>query len=89
MLVCLARSDQGDLYVAMSPIIYPKIWATQEVRFPRAMQERMGMTGRRHRPEFNAKVALEARLGERTINELAAEYGVPPVQLPQGKKVVL
>jgi transposase len=34
-------------------------------------------------------VALEARRGERTINELAAAYGVHPVHIPQGKKVVL
>jgi putative transposase len=44
---------------------------------------------RQHRIEFKAKVALEALRGERTINELAAEYGVHPVQITQWKKVVL
>ncbi len=44
---------------------------------------------RQHRAAFKAKVALEARRGERTINELAAEYGVHPVQVTQWKKVVL
>jgi transposase-like protein len=48
------------------------------------------MTPRRqHSAEFKAKVALEAIRGERTINELAAEYGVHPVQITQWKKVVL
>ena len=44
---------------------------------------------RQHSAEFKAKVALEALRGERTINELAGEYGVHPVQITQGKKVVL
>lgn len=49
------------------------------------------MTRQRRQPraEFKAKVALEAIRGERTINELAAEYGVHPVQITPGKKVVL
>jgi transposase-like protein len=44
---------------------------------------------RQHSAEFKAKVALDALRGERTINELAAEYGVHPVQITQWKKVVL
>ena len=44
---------------------------------------------RQHRAEFKAKVALEAVRGERTLNELAAEYGVHPVQITPWKKVVL
>ena len=44
---------------------------------------------RQHSAEFKARVALEALRGERTINELAAEYGVHPVQITQWKKVVL
>ena len=48
------------------------------------------MTRRRqHSAEFKAKVALEALRGEWTINKLAAEYGVYPVQITQWKKVVL
>jgi transposase len=39
----------------------------------------MTMPRRQHRAEFKANVALDAIRGERTINELAAEYGVHPV----------
>ena len=49
----------------------------------------MTMQRRQHSAEFKARVALEAIRGERTINELAAEYGVHPVQITQWKKVVL
>jgi transposase-like protein len=49
----------------------------------------MTMQRRQHSGEFKTKVALEAIRGERTINELAAEYGVHPVQITQWKKVVL
>jgi putative transposase len=54
------------------------------------MREKAVMTMRRqHSAEFKAKVALEALRGERTINELSAEYGVHPVQITQWKKVAL
>ena len=43
----------------------------------------MTMHRRQHSAECKAKVALEAIRGERTINELAAEYGVHPVQITQ------
>jgi transposase-like protein len=49
----------------------------------------MTMQRRQHSGEFKAKVALEAIRGERTINELAAEYGVHPVQITPWKKVAL
>jgi transposase-like protein len=49
----------------------------------------MVMPRRQHRAEFTAKVALEALRGERTIHELAAEYGVHPVQITHWKTVVL
>jgi transposase-like protein len=39
----------------------------------------MTMPRWQHRAEFKANVALDAIRGERTINELAAEYGVHPV----------
>jgi transposase-like protein len=48
----------------------------------------MTMQRRQHRAELKAKVALEAIRGERTVNELAAAYGVHPVQMTQWKKVV-
>ena len=44
---------------------------------------------RQQSAEFKAKVALEAIRGERTIHELAAQYGVHPVQITQWKKVIL
>ena len=49
----------------------------------------MSMQRRQHSADFKAKVALEAIRGERTVNELAAEYGVHPVQITQWKKVAL
>jgi transposase-like protein len=49
----------------------------------------MTMQRRQHSAEFKARVALEAIRGERTINELAAQYGVHPVQITQWKKVLL
>jgi transposase-like protein len=51
-----------------------------------------GTTGRprrRHSSEFKAKVALEALKGQKTLNELASEFGVHPVQIAQWKKQLL
>jgi transposase-like protein len=47
----------------------------------------MTMSRRQYSSDFKAKVALEALRGERTINELAAEFGVHPVQIAQWKKL--
>src|SRR5690349_923179 len=44
---------------------------------------------RRHSAEFKAKVALEARKQQRTINEIAACYQVHPVQVQQWKRQLL
>jgi len=44
---------------------------------------------RQHSGEFKAKVVLEALRGERTLNEIAADYGVHPLQITQWKKVAL
>ena len=41
---------------------------------------------RRHSAEFKAKVALEILKGQRTANEIAAEYGVHPTVLSDWKK---
>ena len=46
----------------------------------------MGTVRRRYSSAFKAKVALEALKGEQTLNELAAEYGVHPVQIAQWKR---
>ena len=39
-----------------------------------------------HGSEFKAKVGLEAIRGVKTINEIAQEFGVHPVQVSQWKK---
>ena len=39
--------------------------------------------------EFKARVALEAARGARTINEIAAEHDLHPVQVGQWKKDLL
>lgn len=49
----------------------------------------MTMQRRQHSGEFKAKVVLEALRGERTLNEIAGEYGVHPLQISQWKKVAL
>ena len=43
---------------------------------------------RRHDPEFKARVALEALKGARTIQEIAGEFGIHPVQVSEWKKVM-
>src|SRR5215469_14535919 len=40
-------------------------------------------------PSLLAKVALEAIRGQKTANEIAAEYGVHPTQIAQWKKQAL
>ena len=42
-----------------------------------------------HGPEYKAKIGLEAVRGAKTINEIAQEYGVHPVQVGQYKKQIL
>jgi transposase-like protein len=44
---------------------------------------------KRHSAEFKAKVALEAIKGQRTLNEIAGEYGVHPGQVIQWKTHLL
>lgn len=46
----------------------------------------MKISRRKHNPEFKAKVALAAIRGEKTIAELASEYGVHPHQITSWKK---
>lgn len=49
------------------------------------------MAGQRKRysAALKAKVAIEAIKGQRTTNEIAAEYGVHPTQITQWKKQAL
>jgi len=44
---------------------------------------------KKHRGAFKAKVALEALKGERTLNELAGHFEVPPTQVVQWKQRLL
>ena len=44
---------------------------------------------RNHDAGFKARVALEALKRERTVSELAAEYGVHPTIIHQWKKALL
>ncbi len=44
---------------------------------------------RRHDPEFKARVALEAIKGIKTIQEIAKEYEIHPVQVSEWKKKML
>src|SRR5581483_6891092 len=47
------------------------------------------MQRKRYSAEIKAKVALEAIKGQKTANEIAAEYGVHPTQIAQWKKQAL
>jgi transposase-like protein len=41
-----------------------------------------------HRPEFKAKVGLEALGGMKTVNQIAQEHGVHPQQVGQWKREI-
>ena len=43
---------------------------------------------RRHEPEFKARVALEAIRGVKTIQEIAKEFDLHPVQISEWKKTM-
>ena len=43
---------------------------------------------RRHDPEFKARVALEALKGIKTIQEIAKEFDIHPVQVSDWKKIM-
>ena len=41
-----------------------------------------------HLPQFKAKLGLEALTGMKTINQIAQEFGVHPVQVGQWKREI-
>jgi len=49
----------------------------------------MARQRKRYSATLKAKVALEAIKGQKTANEIAAEYGVHPYQIAQWKKQAL
>lgn len=44
---------------------------------------------KRHEPEFKARVALEALKGVKTIQQIAKEYKIHPVQVSDWKKMMV
>ena len=49
----------------------------------------MSVIRKQHSGAFKAKVVLEALKGQRTISELASEYGVHPNQITNWKKLAI
>lgn len=49
----------------------------------------MSVHRKRYSAEDKTRVAIEAIKGQKTLNELAAEYGVHPSQITQWKKQAL
>jgi transposase-like protein len=47
------------------------------------------MNGNPRSAAFKQKVAIEALKGDRTVNEIAKDYGVHPVQVSQWKKELI
>jgi transposase-like protein len=49
----------------------------------------MAIKRKRHSAEFKAKIAILAIKGEQSINDLASQYQIHPVQITQWKKQLL
>ncbi len=55
---------------------------------PEPKPHKMKAKRRRHEPEFKARVALEALKGIKTIQQIAKEFDIHPVQVSDWKKVM-
>jgi len=44
---------------------------------------------RAHSPEFKAKVALQSISDRRTIQEIAADHAIHPIQVSPGRRLLL
>jgi transposase len=55
---------------------------------PEPNNNKMKAKRRRHEPEFKARVALEALKGAKTIQQIAKEYDIHPVQVSDWKKAM-
>ena len=49
----------------------------------------MTTTRKQYSPKFKARVAIEAIRGERTLNQLATQFRVHPVQIAHWRRVAL
>ena len=49
----------------------------------------MATTRKQYTPKFKAKVALEAIRGEQTLNQLATQFHVHPVQIGHWRKATM
>ncbi len=67
----------------------PDEWRTGDERSEEAKRRSEAKKRKIHGPEYKAKIGLEAVRGVKTINEIAQEYGVHPVQVGQYKKQIL
>jgi transposase-like protein len=56
---------------------------------PGTIRRTAGSPRRWHSSAFKATVALEAVKSQKTLNELASEFGVHPVQIAQWKRQLL
>ena len=49
----------------------------------------MATTRKHYSPRFKAKLAVEAIRGEKTLNQLASQFQVHPIQIGQWRKTAL
>jgi transposase len=56
--------------------------------YPEPKPHKMKAKRRRHEPEFKARVALEALKGIETIQQIAKNFDIHPVQVSEWKKAM-